>query len=77
MVDAIKVRGRGRSGAGSKSPSPFEKLDRVGKASIILPVVLTQDVYIEGSWRSLPVYKLGNLDAGSVVEVMPGPNYVS
>ena len=68
VVDAIKVRGIGSSEAISKPSSPLKELVDITQNSRP-PITSTQRVYVDGSWDSVPVFKLGNLPTGSIIEV--------
>ncbi|KAF4635592.1 hypothetical protein G7Y89_g2495 [Cudoniella acicularis] len=68
VVDAIKVRGIGSSNSGTQVCLPFDELEKLQKTGSIPPVSTTQSVYIEGSWQSVPVFKVLDLQRGSIVE---------
>jgi 5-oxoprolinase (ATP-hydrolysing) len=69
VVDAIKVRGIGSSGTGPKKSSPFRELGEVRESCTRLPTSAKQEVYLQGSWESVPVQLLQNVGKGSIIEV--------
>lgn len=69
VVDAIKVRGIGSSRNGQGLASPLAGLEKARTCGTRPPISSTQNVYINGSWKDIPIYKLESLAMNSIIEV--------
>ncbi|KAF7516971.1 hypothetical protein G7054_g13964 [Neopestalotiopsis clavispora] len=64
VVDSVNVRGTGSAVTLSTGEPPLKTLARVKATATTAQATEDQKVYIEGSWRNLPVYRLDQLPKG-------------
>lgn len=66
-VDSIKVRGVGRSGIPTETKSPYPQLQEIKLSKDYANSHQSQDVFIDGSWMTVPIFKLDTMHRSSQV----------
>lgn len=68
-IDSIKVRGSGSSGSAFAKVAPFSELDKVKEAGVTLTSEEKQNVFLDGSWANVAIYRLADVATGTIIEV--------
>lgn len=68
IIDSIHIRGTGNSGVVAKNPPITEALKRTRASPKTDAARRTQHIYFDGAWAEAGVYRLEEIEKGSVVD---------